>query len=273
MSLNPLQQYFRQPKIYVRLPSQGVYNSPGTIQGDINNLPVYGMTGMDEIIVKTPDALVTGESTVRVIESCCPSIKNAWGVSVLDTELLFTAIRIATYGNEMAVTHTCPGCATENDYNLDLTKITDHLSSCQYDNKIVLQDLIIKIQPLDYKQATEINIKNYEMQQKVSQAQLIEDETERNNVISKMFKDLSQIQIESYIACVESIETPNANVTERNFITEYLRNCDKSIFDAITAKIEQNRKTWKFQGYNVKCAECNQENIATIELDPSNFFV
>ena len=172
-----------------------------------------------------------------------------------------------------SVTHTCPGCATENDYNLDLTKITDHLSSCQYDNKIVLQDLIIKIQPLDYKQATEINIKNYEMQQKVSQAQLIEDETERNNVISKMFKDLSQIQIESYIACVESIETPNANVTERNFITEYMRNCDKSIFDAITAKIEQNRKTWKFQGYNVKCAECNQENIATIELDPSNFFV
>ena len=272
MSLNPLQQYFRQPKIYIRLPSQGVYNSPGTIQGDVNNLAVFGMTGMDEIIVKTPDALITGESTVRVIESCCPNIKNAWGLSVLDTELVFTAIRIATYGSEMAVTHTCPGCNTDNDYNLDLNKITDHISSCQYDNKIVLKDLTIKIQPLDYKQATEINVKNFETQQKVSQAQLIDNDSERNAVIAQLFKDLSQVQIESYIACVESIETPNANVTERNYINEYMRNCDKSVFDAITAKIEQNRKTWTFKGYTVKCTACDRENIATLELDPSNFF-
>jgi hypothetical protein len=72
MNQNPLQQYFRQPKIFINLPSQGIYSKEGSIQGEVNNMPVYGMTGMDEIIVKTPDALLSGESTVKVVQSCCP---------------------------------------------------------------------------------------------------------------------------------------------------------------------------------------------------------
>jgi len=59
MATNPLQQYFRQPKIYIKLPSGGVFNKLGSLQGDVTNMPVYGMTGMDEIIMKTPDALMS----------------------------------------------------------------------------------------------------------------------------------------------------------------------------------------------------------------------
>ena len=51
MATNPLQKYFRQPKIFIKLPSAGVYCQPGNIQGDSNHMPVYGMTGMDEIIM------------------------------------------------------------------------------------------------------------------------------------------------------------------------------------------------------------------------------
>ena len=67
MAGNPLQKYFRQPKVFIKLPSGGIYSKPGTIQGDAGNVPVYGMTGMDEIIVRTPDALLSGESTATVI--------------------------------------------------------------------------------------------------------------------------------------------------------------------------------------------------------------
>ena len=74
---NPLQQFFRQPKIYISLPSKGVYYPPGVFQGDYSNVPIMSMTGMDEIIMKTPDALFNGEAAYKVIESCCPFIKNA----------------------------------------------------------------------------------------------------------------------------------------------------------------------------------------------------
>ena len=133
---NPLQQYFRQPKIFISLPSKGIYNSPGSLDGDLTSIPVYGMTGSDVIIAKTPDALLSGESTVRVIQSCCPTIKNAWELSVLDTDLVFAAIKIATYGNDLEVTHECKKCGSVNDYILDLSRITNYYTSCQYNNTI-----------------------------------------------------------------------------------------------------------------------------------------
>ena len=41
--VNPLQKYFRQPKIYVQLPSKGLYYPPGTLAGDYTNVPVFAM--------------------------------------------------------------------------------------------------------------------------------------------------------------------------------------------------------------------------------------
>ena len=55
---NPLFKHFKQPAIYLNLPSKGQYWPEGSIDypatGDI---PVYPMTVKDEITLKTPDAL------------------------------------------------------------------------------------------------------------------------------------------------------------------------------------------------------------------------
>jgi hypothetical protein len=272
MPQNPLQQHFRQPKIYVSLPSQGAYNKPGTINGDVAKIPVYGMTGMDEIILKTPDALLSGESTVSVLKSCCPSINNGWDVSMLDADLVLTAIRIATYGNTIDVTHTCPACKHENAYNLDLGRVIEHFSNCKFDNAVVLQDLTINIQPLNYKQSTEFKLKNFKLQQKLSQAEFVEDATEQQKLINGIFKELSEIQTELYIASVESVQTGSTVVTERDFITEFLSNCDKSVFDKIKESIEKNQKTWQMPLFPAKCEECSSENKISIDLDQSSFF-
>ena len=272
MPQNPLQQYFRQPKIYVKLPSQGVYNKPGTFQGDAANVPVYGMTGMDEIILKTPDALLSGESTVRVIESCIPSIKNAWEMSILDTSVLFAAMRIATFGNTMTVSNTCDSCSTELDYELDLSRIIEHFGQFSYNNKLVLKDMIITTQPLTYKQSTEFNLKNFQLQQRVRQTESIEDQQEQQAKINELFLELSQIQNQLYKACVESIEVGNQVVTERVFINEFLDNCEKFIFDAIKDHIEANRESWKSPVFPVECTNCGHKTNLFIELDQSNFF-
>jgi len=272
MVQNPLQQFFRQPKIYIKLPSQGVYCQPGTIQGDEGNMPVYSLTGMDEIILKTPDALLSGESSVKVIESCVPGIKNGWDMSILDSQVIFAAMRIATFGNEMAVTNTCSSCKTENDYDLDLSKIIEHFSSVVYDSKIVLKELIIKLQPLNYRQSTEFNLKNFRLQQKIRQTETIEDQAEQQQLINKLFEELSVIQNELYKACVESVEVNNKVVTERSFINEWLDNCDKEVYDSIKKHIEDSRDKWKAPTYPVKCDTCGTEAKLFVELDQSNFF-
>ena len=166
MANNPLQQYFRQPKIFVSLPSQGIYYAPGAINGDPTRLPVFGMTGMDEILFKTPDALLTGESTAKVISSCCPAITDPWQVSLVDLDLILSAIRIATFGSELTVGHKCSKCDTAQDYALELTKFIEHYSNCQYDNRVVLDDLSVVIRPLNYRQNTEFALRNFAIQQK-----------------------------------------------------------------------------------------------------------
>lgn len=272
MPQNPLQQHFRQPKIYISLPSQGAYNKPGTINGDVAKIPVYGMTGMDEIILKTPDALLSGESTVSVIKSCCPNINNGWDVSMLDADMILTAIRIATYGNTIDVTHRCPKCNHENAYALDLGIVIEHFTNCKFDNTVVLQDLTINIQPLNYKQSTEFKLKNFKLQQKLSQAEFVEDASEQQKLINGIFKELSEIQTDLYIASVESVQTGSTVVTERDFITEFLSNCDKMIFDKIKESIEKNQKTWQMPLFPAKCEECASENKISIDLDQASFF-
>ena len=95
-SANPLRQYFRQPAIYLRLPTSGDHWPEGSINIPPNGeLPVLPMTAIDEITYRTPDALFNGQAVVDVIQSCVPSIKNAWAAPAPDINALLTAVRIA----------------------------------------------------------------------------------------------------------------------------------------------------------------------------------
>ena len=76
MAQNPLQQYFRQPKIFIGLPSKGIFNKVGSVQGDVTHMPVFGMTGMDEILLKTPDALTSLAICISILFSAFLYIRN-----------------------------------------------------------------------------------------------------------------------------------------------------------------------------------------------------
>ena len=110
---NPLQKYFRQPKIYLSLPSQGQYYDNNSIDLLENNeYPVYAMTAKDELTMKTPDALLNGAATVEIVKSCIPNIVNPWAMPSIDLDAILIAIRVATYGETMEITTKIPGKGT-----------------------------------------------------------------------------------------------------------------------------------------------------------------
>lgn len=273
MATNPLQQYYRQPKIYINLPSKGVYNPPGSLTGDPENMPVYGMTGMDEIIAKTPDALLTGESTARVIASCCPSIKDPWQLSAIDISTVMAAIRIATSGNMMAIEHTCLNCGTVNDYDVDLNKVIDHFRNKQFKTDIELESLTLKLQPLSYKTANEFSLRNFRTQQQINQTKDLTDDAVRQEAVNKLFKELGELQKDIYLAGIEAVQTRDTVVNDRGFIKEWLENCDKNVFDKIRELNETNLKEWEIPGFPVECDNCQTKVTLTIDLDQSSFFV
>ncbi len=80
-----LDQYKRQPKLFIDLPSKGISYDESVIQDQqYTQLPVFGMNTMDEILIKTPAALFSGESTAQIIRSCIPIIKNPWDLVGFD---------------------------------------------------------------------------------------------------------------------------------------------------------------------------------------------
>ena len=217
---NPLQKYYRQPKIYISLPSKGLYYEEGAFHGDYNNVPIFGMNGMDEIMYKTPDALFTGEATVKVIESCCPFIKDASKMPTLDVDSLVTAIRIATFGELLGIRHTCNNCGTENEFDIDLRTFLEYYSGLTFDNKIQVGELIVTLRPLSYKELTEINIENFKLQKMLAQVSTMTDEQDQQVQVDLVYKNLADVQTQLFINSIDSVQVPDGIVNEKEFIIE-----------------------------------------------------
>lgn len=272
MATNPLQQYFRQPKIYISLPSKGIYNTQGMIQGDVNHLPVYGMTGMDEIIMKTPDALISGDSTVKVIQSCVPAITNPWELSNLDTDSVLTAIRVATYGKELPVSRICAKCETENEYTVDLNEYITHYQTCEYHNQVKIGELTVTIRPLTYRQTTDFSLKNFQIQQQLLQLEKVEDDNKRKELTSNFFQELALLRNEVFTAGIESVAIGSTIVSDPEHIQEWLENADRSVMDAIRDVVEKNQQSWASPTKKVVCQNCGHESAMSVDLDQSSFF-
>lgn len=272
MSYNPLQNYFRQPKIFLSLPSLGKYNKPETFSGDIEKLPIYGMTGMDQIIVKTPDALLNGESTVRLIQSCCPTILNAWEITNLDIDTLLVAIRIATYGNKMNVTSICNECNSENSYDIDISSFLNFYSSCKFESSVIVDNLIIKLKPLTYKESTIYGLENFSLQKQLAQVENLHDDNEKQKVLSSIFSEFALLQNKILVSSIDEIQTPETIVTEYGFIKEWVDNCEQHVIKQIRNVLDTNGKNWKLPSQEASCSTCGSSTSIDIDLDQSSFF-
>lgn len=270
---NPLQKFFRQPKIYISLPSKGLYYEPGALAGDYNNVPVFAMSGMDEIIMKTPDALFTGEATANVIESCCPYIKNAKSMPGIDIDALLIAIRIATFGNTMNVSHSCKNCGEENDYEIELNPLLEYFSNLKFLNTITISEsLVIRIRPLQYDEMNYFAIENFKLQKTLYQISNTSEE-EKQQQIDKIYKELSELQLQLFLTAIESVQAESVTVLEKSFIEDWLRNTERDTYKIIKDKLEKNKESWSMPEQPVQCASCSSTNSIVVGIDQSNFFV
>ena len=106
---SPLTKYQRQPKQSIDLPSKGRWYSQGSLEKS-EELEVFSMTASNEIATKTPDTLLSGNTTVDIIKSCVPSIRNPWEIPLTDIYTILGVIRMASYGSSINAKNTCTEC-------------------------------------------------------------------------------------------------------------------------------------------------------------------
>lgn len=271
---NPLAGYFRQPAIYISLPSKGNWYPEGTLEPSANGeFPVYPMTAIDEITYRTPDALYNGQAFVDVVKSCVPNIKNAWNVPSCDVDTLLVAIRIATYGHEMDINSQCPKCESDEPRSLDLRQVMDRLQAPSYDEPITKGDLKIYLHPLNYQQLNKNNAIQFEEQKLI---QLLPDaELDDKEKISKMTdatNKITSMTISALADSIVSIVTPDSTVTEKEYILDFLKNTDRGMFDTIRRRIVELKNLTEVQPLEIECSNCGHKYKQGFTLDMTNFF-
>jgi hypothetical protein len=271
---NPLSQWFRQPKIYIRLPSKGEFYPEGSLDKSTNDeYAVYAMTAKDELMFKTPDALLSGQTTVEVVKSCIPAILDPWKMPSIDLDTALIAIRIATYGENMEVTANCPHCNHENEYDINLIGWLEKISQVNFETEVLLDPLTIHIRPYTYKEVTDASLKTFEQQRIIS---IVNDEDMPDEVkvqkFNESFVKLTELTVDTMAKCVWKITTPNGETTDLTDIVEFIHNSPKEVFQKIADHIGEIKSRMSMGNQEVACNECEKEFSMPIELDQSSFF-
>lgn len=279
---NPLAKHLRQPKIYIKLPSKGQFWPNGSlVMEETGEYPVYAMTAKDEITFKTPDALLNGQATVDVIQSCVPNIKDAWQTPSIDLDAILIAIRMASFGDMLDMTVKVPNTDIEKDFQFNLQQLYDNYINTVYEGVFDIDGFRVEIKPVNYKTMTSQAIKAFEEQRVFN---IVNDDSIADDVkISKFqesFSKLTDLNLQIVVESVIAVQ-PNGEevVTNPAHIKEFILGADAKTYNQIKAHVEAQRDKYSQKPIEVNATDEEIEAGAPatftvpIQFDQSNFFV
>jgi len=270
---NPLSKFFRQPAAYIKLPSNGQYWKEGSLDLPVNGeIPIYPMTARDEITLRTPDALMNGSGVVEVIQSCCPNIRDGWAMPSIDVDTILIAIRVASYGTEMDVETNCPHCGAANKHGIDLKVSLAGITCPDYNKKIEIDNLKIKLIPQPYFIVNRRNTIQFE-EERMAKALEQPDSPERIKEIASSMSHLIQIGIDTVADSTEYIELEDSSrVTDKDFIKEFYNNANGNVVKKVQARLSEINVEGAVKSQTAACAECQKEYQIPLLFDYANFF-
>lgn len=277
---NPLQGFYRSPKLYTRLPTQGIYYDDQVVDMPENGeLAVYSMTARDEMIMKNPDALLNGEAVAQVVASCVPQVKAPREMISNDVETLLIAIQAATHGDDMEVSAKCPEC---NSTVTGVASISDALETMQVVNQhYVLETsngLEIEVRPYSYESSVKAGIANFQSTRSLQSIGAIPDEMAQLKAFNDNFVKLSALNFDLIVDSISTIAGTDAEgedfiVRDRKAIREFMENCDSDVGHAVQDKIAEINEIGVNKTMMLECANCEHQFTHEVGFDPVNFFI
>ena len=282
---NPLNKYYRQPSIYISLPSRGAYYSDQVFKStDTGEIPILPMTAKDEMSFKTPDAMINGQATVDVIRSCCPNILDPWQLVNYDMDTVLIAIRIATYGETMDFTATVPVVNEQVSHTVNLPSLLDQVRQVKIISEFKTKNgFVFTVKPLTYKEITYTQTKTFEQQKQVSQttapgANVTEDQ--KTQRFAEAYKALTELNFQMLSNAFSKIVTPDGDtVTDQKQIVDFLQNADSVFVNEVQDKMIELRSQAQIKPLKMKSTEEQIKKGAPVSFDVpitfdnSNFFV
>jgi hypothetical protein len=280
MSNNPLKQYFRQPALYMRLPTLGKwYNAADIELSEDNELPIYGLSALDDIMLNTPDALLNGQALENVIKNCVPNVKNVKALMVPDLEAIFLGMKIATNNGKYEIERKCPKCNIDVNFEVNCYSLMDRTTFIEEtDTKIHFnEDLVVEVSPYTFEMRQMFMQRQFDEQQTL---RLIDDQNkdldnfEKARILGESVERLSIVTFNLVSMSIQSITLVKQNtvVTDKAQIAEWLVNIPKSQADIIIDTVNQLNVVGPQREVDAQCDKCNHSWTETLNFDPISFF-
>jgi len=276
---NPLMQFARKPEIYITLPSNGNFTNPNDFDLSINNeLGISSMTTSDELLLKTPDALLNGESLEKIIKSCAPGIKYVRNLPTPDIDAILVGIRMASYGDNMDFSANCPECETLKEFGISLTDALTRIEHLKKEYIVTLSNNVkISLKPYTY----ESNIKQGLMayNESLLMKAILNDDLEDPEIekqYQESFNNMAKLLIELSADSILKIWDPEGNYmdVDSKQIHEWIKNISRGDADLIQKKVNEINDTGVYKKIMLKCdnEECGHEWETEISFDAAHFF-
>jgi hypothetical protein len=279
---NPLNKYFRQPSIYVALPSGTTYPPEVVATSKTGEIGIMAMTAKDELKFKTPDALMNGQGVVDVIQSCVPEIKDAWQIKSYDLDTILVAIRVATYGETMEINFNVPVANEQVTHTINLPALLDQIRNTKVDHEFTLSDgLKIAVRPLTYRDMTTTSMQAFQQQKMYGAIQDSElPDEDKAKRFNDAFKKLTDLNASILLRNIESISLADGTkITNAEHIKEFVENANAKLIKEIENKLMDLRTQGAVKPLKLKATEEQIKKGAPVTyevpvtFDTANFFV
>jgi len=273
-----LSKYYRVPKLYVKIPSQGAFNTDME-QSMSGELAVMAMTGRDEVLTKNPDALLNGEAVVSIIKSCVPGIKDPSLLPITDTDTLLIAIRIASSGDEHEISAKCPKCKTDNRVTVNMRNILSSAKLLESTYSVRLDTgITVFIRPYTYAMQTEAALAAFDETKTLQNLakEGADVSASAMSVYNKSFNKMADMSVQLLARSIIKIVTPDGDQeNDPNEILTFLQNIDSKAAKQIDEKLSEINALNVEKKVELECQNesCKNNWVTELDINPTDFFV
>lgn len=257
--VNPLLARVHMPGSTFKMPSGGIFYKDGELAGDVKNGEVHiqPMTAFDEVLLKTPDLLFSGEAIEKIFKRCIPQILQPMELFGKDIDFLMICLRKITYGEtfELIYTHDCKD-AKSNEYSIDINHFIKNTK--RIDPTTIGKIYTTKI---DNEQTVNMNPPRFKdiikMIQNVDPNRSVTPEEETNDIIDTIMSVINTVD----------------DINDKAMIKEWLHTISAGWITDLSGAIERTGDWGPDFNYKVKCKDCGKSMEITAPINPLSFFM
>ncbi len=267
---NPLLMAGRIPGETFQLPSGGLFYNDGELASSViqGELHVFPMTALDEIVIKTPDMLFSGEAIKQIFARCIPDVIKPLRLLAKDVDFLLICLRSISFGDNVTVIHkhTCKD-AKENKYDVSINSFISKVknlksASINEEYMCVLGD----------KKEVYISPMRYDAVIKMMTVIDPDKELTPEDINKEMVEQLAGLIVKVVIPEQTNGNSERVETHEQEYIKDWVNVLPLTQIRQLNETIDHITEWGADTAFEKKCSDCNKKITIITPLNPMSFF-